>query len=162
MLSKLIKWYFKALWWMIIFMVPLFTIMIPLGTIYDWVRPWDEAVVALKKEKDGGLRWMVGTSYERESINGEVVRYHRQRDFVVVPSVFASPTVYEYSEGTGIEKGLKVRPYGALGYLVMYIAMICFSWFVSVRKIKWLFRFPKTPNQLPEPMSGLAPGRGSS
>jgi len=162
MLSKLIKWYFKALWWMIILMVPLFTIMVPLGTIYDWARPWDEAVAALKKEKEGGLRWMVGTSYERESVNGEVVNYHRQRDFVVVPSVFLSPTVYEFSEGTGVEKGLKVRPYGALGYLFLYAVMISFSWFVSVRKIKWLFRFPKSPNQMPEPTSGLAPGRGSS
>lgn len=162
MLSKLIKWYFKALWWMIIFMVPLFTITIPLGTVYDWVSPWDEAVAALKKEKEEGLRWMVGAAYERESINREVVRYHRQRDFVVVPAVFLSPTVYEYSEGTGIETGLKVRPYHAFGYLAMYAAMISFSWFVSVRKIKWLFRFPKWPNQLPEPTSGLAPGRGSS
>jgi len=162
MLSKLIRWYFKALWWMIIFMVPLFTVLIPVSTIYDWVRPWDEAVTALKKEKNEGLRWMVGYAYSSESINGEVVRFHRKRDFVVVPSVFVSPTVYEYSEGTGIEKGLKVRPYFALGYLVMYAAMISFSWFVSVRKIKWLFRFPKWPNQVPEPTSGLAPGRGSS
>ena len=162
MLSKLIGWYFKALWWMLIFMVPLFALSIPVATVYDWLKPWPEAVIALKKERDHGLRWMVGYSYSRESFNGEVVRFHRQRDFVVIPSVFLSPTVYEYSEGTDIETGLKVRPYHAFGYLVMYAAMISFSWFISVRKIKWLFRFPKWTIQAPEPTSGLAPGRGTS
>ena len=159
MLSKLIKWYFKALWWMIIFMVPLFTLQIPLMPIYDWLRPWDGAVVALKKEKNEGLRWMVGYASSRETINGELTHYHRKRDFVIVPSVFSSPTVYEYSEGTGIASGLTVRPYFAFGYLLMYAGMISFSWFVSVRKIRWLFRFPKWPNQSITDNDGAAPHR---
>ncbi len=162
MLSKPIRWYFKALWWMLIFVVPLFTIIMPVATVYDWLKPWPEAVVALTKEKEEGLRWMVGFSYSSETANSELVRFHRERDFVVIPSVFLSPTVYEYSEGTGIEKGLKVRPYHALGYLAMYAAMISFSLFVAVRKIKGLFRFPKWPNRVPEPTSGLASDRGSS
>jgi hypothetical protein len=148
MTVKLIKWYFKALWWFVIFAVPFFTLWIPVMPVYDWLKPWDEAVAALKKEKKGGLRWMVGFESSSESINGELTRYVKQRDFVIVPSVFTSPTVYEFSEGISIEKGLKVRPYHALGYLAMYAGLIAFSWFVSWRKIKWLFRFPKWPNPL--------------
>ncbi len=149
MIATLFRWYFKALWWMVIFMVPFFTLWIPIMPVYDWLRPWDDAVLALKEEKKEGVRWMVGFASSSESINGELTHYHRKRDFVVLPSVFASPTVYEYSEGTGITKGLTVRPYFALGYLLMYAALIAFSWFVSVRKITWLFRFPKWPNQAP-------------
>jgi hypothetical protein len=154
MLSKLIGWYFKALWWMIIFMAPFFTLWLPIMPIYDWLKPWDEAVVALQKEKQDGLRWMVGFESSSETVNGELTHYLKERDFVVIPSVFTSPTVYEYSEGTNIEKGLKVRPYDAFGYLMMYAGLICFSWFVSVRKIKWLFRFPKSPNQPPQTTPG--------
>lgn len=156
MISTLIRWYFKALWWMVILLVPFFTLWIPIMPVYDWLQPWDEAVVAIKAEKKEGVRWMVGFASSSESINGELKQYYKKRDFVILPSVFTSPTVYEYSEGTGITKGLTVRPYFAFGYLLIYAGLVAFSWFVSVRKVRWLFRFPKwTP--LPTPTSVAAP-----
>lgn len=142
MLSKMGRWYLKALWWSLILMMPFFTLSIPVIGLYDWVKPWEEAVVALKKEKSDGLRWMVSSASIRSS-GGNVEQYHRQRSFVILPSVFLRPTVYEFSEGTGIEQGLKVRPWDALVYLFMYAGLIAFSWFISVPKIKRLFRFPK-------------------
>lgn len=143
-------------------MVPLFTLSIPMMPVYDWLCPWPDAVAAVKEEKPSGLRWMVGYAFESERINGELTHFYRKRDFVVFPAVFRSATVYEFSEGTGVPKELKPRPYLAFGYLLMYAGMISFSWFVSVRKIKWLFRFPKWPNQAPEPTPLLVTDRADA
>jgi hypothetical protein len=154
MLVKLIKWYFKALWWFIVLVIPFFMLWLPILPIYDWIRPWDEAVAALKHENKGELRWMVGfESDSNYNFHGEPLHCFNKRDYILIPSVFSDPSVYGFSEGTDITKGLKKEQYGAFGYLALYIGIIVFSWFVSKPRILRLFQKRRQAQAASEPPS---------
>lgn len=121
--------------------IPFFMLWLPVMPVYDWIKPWDEAVQALKHENKNGLRWMVGFDYDNNhGFHGGPLYCFKKRDYILIPSVFSDPSIYEFSEGTDGGKGLKKRPYDAFGYLSIYVGIITFSWLVSKPRILRLLK----------------------
>ncbi len=90
--------------WFLKVLLAVIAVSVPVAAIYDYARPWPEAVELLKRYP-GGIRICVGYSlgtYGGGTRAGSMLGVRHARSFVMLPSVVWLPNIFTVErDGTG-------------------------------------------------------------
>jgi hypothetical protein len=135
---KFVRWYFKALGWMFIWFIPLFTLAPVILPIYDKIEPWKVAQEIIQKEHSGEVLLCCGISSGFVQMNNDVTET-RQRDYFVFSGFGQSPIQLSISQVThnGVTKVYTDDSvFGFWFFVVVWVGSIVFTWKVSIPKIR--------------------------
>jgi len=131
---KLIKLYFKGLWWLFIIFSAISVFAFPSILIYDNYYPWNIAEKELKDNFPGEVPIAVGYGHDSEYKEGERTTIV-QRSYILIPSVFKDWSIVTIFEINEKDIEVSITPYIFILYLTFWVSVLGFGIFYSMPKI---------------------------